>query len=116
MQKILGVLSKAKGFAFLAIAPAAAQTKAVSTTLLDNANVTVRQTTYAPGATNQPQGPARVIYIVHGPQHFKRIGADGHSMMLNHKTGDAYWLPTGKATVTNMGTNTVRTLAIFVKK
>ena len=116
MQKTLGVLSIAAILTLLNVGPAASQTKVVTKVLLDNANVSVRQTTYPPGAVNTPRGPARVIYIVKGPQRFKRTTADGHTSILAHQTGDAYWLPAGKATVTNVGPNTTVTLAIFVKK
>jgi hypothetical protein len=116
MHNMLGSLISASTFAFLTVAPAAAQTRVVAKTLVDNANVTVRLTTYAPGAINKTLGPGRLVYIVQGPQKFKRTSADGHSTMQIHKTGDAYWLPAGVATITNVGPNTTTVLAVFVKK
>jgi len=116
MHKMLGALIMAATFAFLSAAPVAAQTKAAAKTLVDNANVTVRLTTYPPGATNTTLAPGRVVYVVQGPQKFKRTTADGHTTMQIHKTGDAYWLPAGKATITNVGPNATTVLAVFVKK
>jgi hypothetical protein len=57
-----------------------------------------------------------VIYVVQGPYRSTWKMADGRTVRVNHDTGDAYWFPGGKMTVTNVGTNTVTVVAVIPKK
>lgn len=95
---------------------ALAQTNALQQVLLDNANATVVAATYPPGAVLHTHGPARVIYVIQGPYHATWTTADGHTVIVNHKTGDAYWFPGGNVVVKNTGANTVKVLAVIEKR
>jgi quercetin dioxygenase-like cupin family protein len=117
MQKILGAFFVATIFTFLTVAPALAQTKPLVKLVLDNANVQVRDVTYSPGSSSPiANRPHLVVYVIAGPQKFKYTYADGHSTTVTRKTGDVFWQEAATRSITNVGTNTVRTLVIYLKK
>jgi hypothetical protein len=57
-----------------------------------------------------------VIIITAGPQKFKETFASGKSDIQSHKTGDAYWSAAATKSLTNIGSNTVQTLVVQLKK
>ena len=93
-----------------------AQPTASTKVLLDDANALVVRATYPPGATLQTSGPGRVIYVVQGPYRSTWKMPDGHTVRVSHNTGEAYWFPGGKVTVTNVGSNTAIVVAVISKK
>jgi hypothetical protein len=119
LKKSLCALIVAAIFSFFIVAPAVSQAapKAVIKVVLDNASVHVLSNSYAPGAVNPMVKRANsVIVIVAGPQKFKETFANGHSDIQSHKTGDAYWSASATKSLTNIGSNTVQTLVIQIKK
>lgn len=117
MQKALGALIIAVIFTFVTVRPAIAQTKAVAKLVLDNADVQVRDVTYAPGAVSPAvKRPHLVVYVISGPQKFTFTYADGHSATITHKTGDVFWQEASTRSITNVGRNTVHNLVIYLKK
>jgi hypothetical protein len=110
------IVMAAAAFSIVAVAPAVAQTKAVSKVLLNNASVIVILGTYAPGAVNPMTKRLHVlVYVIKGPQHTKRTGADGHVTTFSYPTGAVHFEPAGTNSLTNIGTNTYQTLAVELK-
>ncbi len=119
MRKILAAIIIAATCTFLTYSAAVSQMKApapVVKVLLDNANVHVTQSTYAPGAVSPMTKRGRVlIYVISGPQNTKRTEADGHSSTLSYPTGAAHFEEGGMRSLTNVGSNAYRILAVTLK-
>jgi hypothetical protein len=117
VYKTLAAFVIATAFSLAIITPAAAQTKPVAKVLLDNASVTVVDSTYAPGAVSpMTKRPQVLVYVIAGPQKTKRVDANGHTTTISYPTGAAHFESAGSRSLTNVGTNTYHILAVFLKK
>lgn len=118
MRKTVAAVIVAGLFLIVTLTSAIAQPKVISKVLLNNAEVLVTLSKYPPGSVNPLTKRLPVlVYVVAGPQHTKRSYADGHSTMLPvYPTGAAHFEPAGTTSLTNTGSNTYTTLAVFLKK
>ncbi len=120
MRKTLAAFIIAATCTFLTYSAAVSQMKApapVVKVLLDNATVHVTQSTYAPGAVSpMTKRQHALIYVIAGPQHIKRTDADGHTKTDSYPTGAAHFEEgSPMRSLTNVGSNTYRVLAVTLK-
>ncbi len=115
-------LAAALATPFAATAQNAPQTSAAPLpaafkTLLDNENVRVFESSFAPGVMVPMRPyPKRTVYVMKGPSHMQITDADGKSHMQTGETGSVYSAEPGKQTITNVGSNEVVVLVVVDKR
>ncbi len=100
-----------------ASAQSAPQAPAAFKVILDNEQVRVFESTFAPGIVVPMRSyPRRTVYVVKGPANFKFTEANGTTETLVQEAGSARSAPAAQQSVTNLGTNEVVALIVIDKR